>query len=138
LDYYPRQEDSPMMDHYCAHACFPIYNQWNKIVPPTHSPSKGVRLHLSPTNMHLGMICLTNIQHLNYGKWLWVDLEDTRSRISWIHRLHHLLWVHHLQQWMWLWIAITLNMLYWNLYPIVLLSTKGDIKQVLPKAYNNG
>jgi hypothetical protein len=27
LDYYPRQEDSPMMDHYCAHACFPIYNQ---------------------------------------------------------------------------------------------------------------
>jgi hypothetical protein len=133
LDDYPQQEDFPMMDHYCVRAYFPKYNQQTKIIPPTHSPSKGILLHLSPTNMHLGRICLTNVQHLNYGKRLWVDLEDTRSKISWIHRLHHLLWVNHLQQWMQLWIVRALNRLYWNLYPIVLMSTKGDIKQLLPK-----
>ncbi len=138
MDDYPQWKYYPVMDHYCVCACFPIYNQQTKIIPPTHSPSKGILLHLSPTNMHFGRICLTNVQHLNYGKQLWVDLEDTRSRISWIHRSHHLLWVDHLQQWMRLWIVRALNRLYWNLYLVVLMLTKGDIKQVLPKAYDNG
>jgi hypothetical protein len=65
----------------CAHAYFPIYNQRTNIVVFTHSPSKGVLLHLSLTNMHLSKIYLTNVQHLNYGKQLWMDLEDTKLRI---------------------------------------------------------